>query len=154
MFDRRLKTISTDIKQRISAKGNLFVTEGMVMVDDDHSIAAVDSTLMKANGSVWYKSSMKKGIVPRSGIDTYARWWEYSYTKEGWIFGYKLHLTFTTAIGELIVPLTAADVTTTVNIPDNRMYISLTSSSSTSSVFSLPFVLYMIADPGYDAKKL
>jgi hypothetical protein len=74
MFDRRLKTISTDIKQRISAKGNLFVTEGMVMVDDDHSIAAVDSTLMKANGSVWYKSSMKKGIVPRSGIDTYARW--------------------------------------------------------------------------------
>jgi hypothetical protein len=74
MFDRRLKTISTDIKQRISAMGNLFVTEGMVMVDDDHSIAAVDSNLIKANGSVWYKSSMKKGIVPRSGIDTYARW--------------------------------------------------------------------------------
>jgi hypothetical protein len=52
MFDRRLKTISTDIKQRISAKGNLFVTEGMVMVDDDHSITVVDSTLMKAKGGV------------------------------------------------------------------------------------------------------
>jgi hypothetical protein len=48
----------------------------------------------------------------------------------------------------------AADITTTVNIPDNRMYISLISSSSSFSVFSLPFVLYMISDPGYDAKKL
>ena len=52
---------------------------------------------------------MKKGIVPcLAGIDTYARW-GYSHTK-GWIFGYKLHLTSTTA-GELAVPLTA-DVTT------------------------------------------
>ena len=37
-FDRRLKTISTDIKQRISTIGHLFVTEGMV----DPSITAVD----------------------------------------------------------------------------------------------------------------
>ena len=43
--------------------GNLFVTGGMVLVDDSHSIAAVDSTLMKAKGSVWHKSSMKKGVV-------------------------------------------------------------------------------------------
>ncbi len=91
---------------------------------------------------------MKKGIVPRSGIDTDARW-GYSHTK-GWIFGYKLHLTSTTA-GSLIVPLTA-DVTT-ANIPDNKMYVPLTSSSS-SLVFSLPSLRYMAADPGYDAKKL
>ncbi len=73
--------------------------------------------------------------------------------QEGWIFGYKLHLTSTTAIGDLVVPLTAADVTTTANIPDNKicMYVPLTSSSF---VFSLPSVLYTIADPGYDAKKL
>ena len=50
-----------------------------------------------------------------------------------------------------MIPLTV-DVTTT-NVPDNRMYIPLTSSSS-SSVFSLPYLLYMIADPGYDDKKL
>jgi hypothetical protein len=72
----------------------------------------------------------------------------YSHTK-GWIFGCKLHLTCTT--GEIVVPLTAADVTTTANVPDNKMYVPLTSSSS--SVFSLPYVLYMIADPGYDDKK-
>ena len=43
---------------------------------------------------------MKKGIVPRSGIDTDARWWGYSHTK-GWVFGYKLHLTSTTAVRDL-----------------------------------------------------
>jgi hypothetical protein len=41
-FDRRLNTVSTiDIKQRISAMEYLFKAECMVMVDDDHSIAAV-----------------------------------------------------------------------------------------------------------------
>jgi len=62
--------------------GYLFVTEDMV----DPSIAAVDSTLMKAKGNVWHKSSiMKKGVVPCPGIDTDARW-GYSHTK-GWVFG-------------------------------------------------------------------
>ena len=110
----------------------------------DPSITAVDSTLLKAKGSVWHKSSMKKGEVPCPGIDTDARW-GYSHTK-GWIFGYKLHLTSTT--GELVVPLTA-DVTT-ANVQDNQMYDPLTS----SSVFSLPLTCYMIADPGYDDKNL
>ncbi len=63
-------------------------------------------------------------------------------------FGYKLHLTCTA--GELVVPLTA-DVTT-ANVQDNQMYVPLISSSL--SVFSLPYVLYMIADPGYDDKNL
>jgi len=140
-FDRRLKTISTDVKERISTMGYLFVLEGMAYP----SITATDSTLIKAKGHVWHKSSMKKGEVPCPGIDTDARW-SYSHTK-GWIFGYKLHLTCTT--GDLLVPLTA-DVTT-ANVPDNKMYIPLTSSSL---VFSLPSVLHMVADPGYDAKKL
>ncbi len=52
--------------------GYLFVVEGLV----DLSITAIDSTLIKAKGGVWHKSSMKKGVVPRSaGIDTDARWW-------------------------------------------------------------------------------
>ena len=93
---------------------------------------------------------MKKGVVPRSGIDTDARW-GYSHTK-GWIFGYKLHPTSTTAAaaGSLIGPLTAE--VTTANVQDNQMYVSLTSSSS--SVFSLPSLRHMAADPGYDDRKL
>ena len=122
--------------------GYLFVIEELVGL----SITATDSTLVKAKGCVWHKSSMKKGIVPCPGIGTDARW-GYSHTK-GWVFGYKLHLTSTA--GEFVVPLTA-DVTT-ANVPDNRMYIPLT--SSPFSAFSLPYVLYMIADPGYDDKNL
>ncbi len=54
-FDRRLKTISTDIKERISTMGYLFVAEGLVA---DPSITATDSTLIKAKGHVWHKSSI------------------------------------------------------------------------------------------------
>ncbi|MER5174226.1 MAG: hypothetical protein ABJB76_04995, partial [Candidatus Nitrosocosmicus sp.] len=43
-FDRRLKTMSTtDIKERISAMGYLFVVDGLA----DASITAIDSTLLK-----------------------------------------------------------------------------------------------------------
>ena len=87
-FDRRLKAISMDIKERIAVMTSLFVYENML----DPYIVAIDSTLLKAKGSVWHKSSMNKGIVPRSGIDTDARW-GFSHTK-GWIFGYKLHMRY------------------------------------------------------------
>ncbi|HEY6534589.1 MAG TPA: transposase [Candidatus Nitrosocosmicus sp.] len=63
------------------------------------------------------------------------------------MFGYNLHLTCTT--DKIIVPLTA-DITT-ANVPDNKMYVPL---ASLSLVFSLPSILYTIADLGYDAKKL
>ena len=42
--------------------GYLFVTERLAMVEP--SITAIDSTLLKAKGSVWHKSSyMEKGVV-------------------------------------------------------------------------------------------
>jgi hypothetical protein len=40
IFDRRLKTISTDVKERISTLGYLFVTDGLA----DPSITAIDIT--------------------------------------------------------------------------------------------------------------
>ena len=93
--------------------GCLFVSEGLV----NPYILATDSTLIKANkGKVWHKSSMEKGIVPYSGIDTDARW-GFSHTK-GWIFGYKLHMVSST--GSIVVPL-SADVTT-ANVHDNQVY--------------------------------
>ena len=104
-FDRRLKTASKDIKERIVTMGSLFVLEGIVKP----YIMAIDSTLIKARGKVWHKSSMMdKGIVPRSGIDKDARW-GYSHTKKGWIFGYKLHMISST--DSIIVPLSAYDIT-------------------------------------------
>jgi hypothetical protein len=47
----------------------LFVHDKIVV---DQSILSADSTLVKAKGHVWHKSSMKKKVIPRSGIDTYA----------------------------------------------------------------------------------
>jgi len=145
-FDRRLKTVSEDIRERISTMGNLFVLEDLVKP----YILAVDSTLLRSKGKVWHASSMKKGIVPCSGIDANARW-GFSHTR-GWIFGYKLHLISST--DSLIVPL-AADVTT-ANIPDNQVYPELTSSMTSSSSKSglspeiIKKVHFMVADPGYD----
>jgi hypothetical protein len=49
-FDRRLKIISTNIKERISSMGYLFVAEGIV----EPNITAIGSTLLKANGHVLY----------------------------------------------------------------------------------------------------
>ena len=138
-FDRRLKTISIDIKERIAIMTSLFVYEKMI----DPYIVAIDSTLLKAKGHVWHKSSMKNGIVPRSGIDTDARW-GFSHTK-GWIFGYKLHMISST--GSVIVPL-AADFTT-ANVYDNQMYNTMTSSSLLPKEIG-----YMIGDSGYDDHSL
>ena len=142
-FDRRLSTISLDMKERITVMNCLFVEEKMI----DPYIVAIDSTLLKAKGHVWHKSSMNKGIVPCSGIDTDARW-GFSHTK-GWIFGYKLHMISST--GSIIVPL-AADVTT-ANVQDNQMYNPIISSSLSSSTLS-PQTCFIIGDSGYDDHKL
>jgi hypothetical protein len=139
-FDRRLRTISTDIKERIIVMTNHFIYEGMI----DPYIVAIDSTLLKAKGHIWHKSSMKKDIIPRSGIDTDARW-GFSHTK-GWIFGYKLHLISST--GPIIVPL-AADFTT-ANVQDNQLYNPMTASSSLFTEETC----FMIGDSGYDDQKL
>jgi hypothetical protein len=141
-FDRRLVTISKDIKNRITVMGELFVRDKII----DPSILSTDSTLIKAQGYVWHKSSMKKKVVPRSGIDTDARW-GFSHTK-GWIFGYKLHLISST--GSIIVPL-AADFTT-ANIPDNQMYSILITANLPLTIIKR--ILYMSADPGYDDHEL
>jgi len=138
-FDRRLKTVSSDIKERISTMGNLFVLENLV----NPYVIAIDSTLLKAyKGKVWHASSMKEGVVPRSGIDTEARW-GFSHTR-GWIFGYKLHMVSNTD-SSIIVPL-SADVTT-ANIPDNQVYPTMVCNLSSETVKKTH---YMVADPGYD----
>jgi hypothetical protein len=114
-FDRRLSTISADIKEMIAAMAVLFVKEKFV----DPYIVAIDSTLLRAKGHLWHKSSMIKGVIPRSGIDIDARW-GFSHTKH-WIFGYKLHITSST--GSLIVPLSADFTQADVYDNDNQMYL-------------------------------
>jgi len=80
-FDRRLAKISVDIKERISTMGNLFVKEKLV----DPYIVTIDSTLLKAKGHLWHKSSMIKRVVPRSGIDDTDARWGFSHSKDGYL---------------------------------------------------------------------
>ena len=93
--------------------GNVFVIEGLVKP----YVVATDTALLKSKGHVWHKSSMKEGVVPRSGIDTDTRW-GYSHTKD-WVFGYKLHMICSTDL-PTVVPL-SADVTT-ANVSDKPVY--------------------------------
>ncbi|MGI0062267.1 MAG: transposase [Nitrosotalea sp.] len=134
-FDRRFKVLP--IRKIISKMGNIFLLEGLV----DGTTASVDSSLLKARGPVWHKSSMKKNTLPISGIDTDARWGFSMYRR--WIFGYKLHISCST--GQLVVPL-SADYTT-ANIADNQAYKSLVTPIA-------GFVQNIAGDPAYDDDKL
>jgi len=72
--------------------------------------------------------------------------------------GFRIQITsyiINSKIGDIVVPLTA-DVTTTDNIPDNKMYVPLLTSSSSSSVFPLSSLRYIVVvtDLGYDAQEL
>ena len=116
-FDRRLSTISADIKDRIATMASLFVKENLV----DPYIIAIDSTVFRAKGDLWHKSSIIKGLVPSSGIDTDARW-GFSHLSRQWIFGYKLHIT--SSPGSLIIPL-SADFTQ-ADVQDNQRYPAIT----------------------------
>ena len=51
--------------------GKLFVHDKII---DPSIILSADSTLIKAKGHVWHKSSITKELVPCSGIDTDSMW--------------------------------------------------------------------------------
>ncbi|SRR5579885_560650 len=134
-FDRRFKVLP--IGSIISTMGRRFALEGLA----DQAIASVDSTLVTAKGPMWHWNHIKKGIIPRPGIDTDARW-GFARTK-GWMFGYKIHMVSST--GDLVVPL-AAEVTP-ANIHDHLRYCEL--------VECLPdSVHYIAGDLGYRDYKL
>ncbi|MDH2906581.1 MAG: transposase [Candidatus Nitrosotalea sp.] len=135
-FDRRFKTIP--IGSMISVMGKRFAAEKII----DASIVSVDSSMIRAkNGHVWHRKQMVSGKVPRSGIDTDARW-GFSGTK-GWLFGYKLHMVSST--GKLVVPLSAR--ISTANVYDNQEYQNLMEHLPST-------VQYIVADAGYDDWKL
>ena len=62
--DRRLVTISKDIKNKFTTMGKLFLHDKII----DPFILSTNNTLIKAKGHVWHKSSMKKKVVPRYGL--------------------------------------------------------------------------------------
>lgn len=56
----------------------------------DPTVAAVDASLMQANGNMWHKKQIEAGQLPQCGnVDVEARWGKSGC--KGWIFGYGLH---------------------------------------------------------------
>jgi hypothetical protein len=76
--------------------------------------AAIDSTVLQANGGVWHKKDRDKGLVPHTSIDTEAHWTKSGW--HGWVYGWKLHLI--SIVAAVWIPL-AAELTS-ANVADNE----------------------------------
>jgi hypothetical protein len=59
------------------------------------TVAAVDSTPLRAQGGVWHQKDRAAGIVPHTSIDTEAHRTNSGW--HGWVYGWKLHLVVTVA---------------------------------------------------------
>lgn len=112
-WERRLARLPEGLPAQIGCLGR-----HLVAVLDPWAIggrgAAIDSTVLRANGGVWHKKDREAGVVPHTSIDTEAHWTKSGW--HGWVYGWKLHLV--TTVAAVWLPL-AADLTP-ANVADNE----------------------------------
>jgi hypothetical protein len=101
-WERRLKALPDNLPGLIGALGRHLVALIQPWAQIGRA-AAVDSTMLRANGGVWHKKHRQQGIVPHSSIDTEAHWSKSGY--HGWWYGWKLH--FACAVTSFWLPLAA-----------------------------------------------
>jgi hypothetical protein len=101
-WERRLKALPDSLPGLIGALGRHLVALIQPWAQLGRA-AAVDSTMLRANGGVWHKKHREQGIVPHSSIDTEANWSKSGY--HGWWYGWKLHLAC--AVTSFWLPLAA-----------------------------------------------
>jgi hypothetical protein len=77
--------------------------------------AAIDSTVLRANGGVWHNKHREQGLVPHTSIDTEAHWTKSGW--HGWVYGWKLHVI--SVVAAVWIPL-AAELTP-ANSADNEV---------------------------------
>src|SRR3954471_22107411 len=111
-WERRLRTMPERLPAQIGCLGR-YLVEMLTPWGDGSPLAAMDSTVLRAQGGVWHKKDREAGVVPHTSIDTEAHWTKSGW--HGWVYGWKLHLVTTGARGWL--PL-AADLTP-ANAADN-----------------------------------
>lgn len=92
-LDRRLAEIAPQAEAQIQALGLVLSLEAVT----DATVAASDGSAFATPGPVWHKADKQAGIVPKGlrGLDTEADWIQSTY--HGWVYGYKAHVTLTTA---------------------------------------------------------
>ena len=113
-WERRLKAMPATLPAQIGCLGRYLVALIQPWAAYGRA-AAIDSTILLANGGVWHKKDRDKGVVPHTSIDTEAHWTKSGW--HGWCYGWKLHLVATAAA--VWIPL-AADLTP-ANEADNEV---------------------------------
>jgi Transposase DDE domain len=111
-FERRLKIMPDTLPAQIGCLGRSLVALINPWAAGGRA-AAIDRTVLRANGGVWHKTDREKGVVPHTSIDTAAHWTKSGW--HGWVYGWKLHLV--TTVAAVWIPL-AADLTP-ANVADN-----------------------------------
>ncbi|HEX3049571.1 MAG TPA: transposase [Aggregatilineaceae bacterium] len=104
-WERRLKALPDRLPAQIGCLGRYLVALIQPWAHFGRA-AAIDSTVLRANGGVWHQKDREKGEVPHSSIDTQAHWTKSGW--HGWVYGWKLHVVSVAAA--VWIPL-AADLT-------------------------------------------
>lgn len=92
-LDRRLAEIVPQAERQIQALGLVLSLEAVT----DATIAASDGSAFATPGPVWHKADKQAGMIPERlrGLDREADWIQSTY--HGWVYGYKAHVTLSTA---------------------------------------------------------
>jgi hypothetical protein len=112
-WERRLKAIPSTLPAQIGCLGRALVALIQPWARCGRA-AAIDSTVLSANGGVWHNQHREQGIVPHTSIDTEAHWTKSGW--HGWVYGWKLHVV--SVVAGVWIPL-AADLTP-ANTADNE----------------------------------
>ena len=113
-FERRLGRLPERLPAQILCLGSYLVALINPFARSGRA-AAIDSTVLRANGGVWHKKDREQGRVPHTSIDTEAAWTKSGW--HGWVYGWKLHLRVTVAA--VWIPLSAR--LTPANEADNMV---------------------------------
>lgn len=111
-WERRLKAVPDTLPAQIGCFGRALVALIQPWAHCGRA-AAIDSTVLRANGGVWHNKHREQGIVPHTSIDTEAHWTKSGW--HGWVYGWKLHVA--SVVAAVWIPL-AADLTP-ANTADN-----------------------------------
>lgn len=113
-WERRLAALPATLPAQIGCLGRYLVALIQPWADCGRA-AAMDSTVLRAQGGVWHQKDRVQGVVPHTSIDTEAHWTKSGW--HGWVYGWKLHLV--TTVAAVWIPL-AANLTP-ANMTDSAM---------------------------------
>jgi len=83
-WERRLKGLPESLPAQIGCLGRHLVLLIQPWATWGRA-AAIDSTVLRANGGVWHQKDREKGLVPHTSIDTEAHWMKSGW--HDWVYG-------------------------------------------------------------------